>query len=385
MKKQRIIAGAMSLALIASTLGCGATKKDDTSQNQLEDIGDTKNTTTVWGEVKYNDSYIINIDFPSTVENVIVKEGQEVKNGDVLVNLNMSEYEKNIEKLKAQLSANESTASDATQGTEGLEKDIANLKSDISKKSEEYNNGTKAELQSLENSLTRINKEVEDAQKDVDQQEYLFQMGAISEDTLDQYKDVLNQKSTAKTEVETNIDKTKRTLKEELDSLNVSLKYKEEQLSKLQSSNDANSNKANNNVTISQTDLNIMEEKSSKSYISNNNIVCNIDNGIVQNISVINGTQLGTQNMPTKVLEIIDEDSIIVSAEVPEEFIDNVELNQTVDIVPASNKNIKISGTVTRIPDMAVEKDGERIVKVEITPNDPDKVLKPGYSLDVIF
>lgn len=382
MKKQRIIAGAMSLALIASTLGCGATKKDDTSQKQLEDI---ENTTTVWGEVKYNDSYIINIDFPSTVENVIVKEGQEVKNGDVLVKLNMSEYEKNIEKLKAQLSANESTASDATQGTEGLEKDIANLKSDISKKSEEYNNGTKAELQSLENSLTRINKEVEDAQKDVDQQEYLFQMGAISEDTLDQYKDVLNQKITAKTEIETNIDKTKRILKEELDSLNVSLKYKEEQLSKLQSSNDANSSKANNNVTISQTDLDIIKEKASKGYISDSNIICNIENGIVQNISVINGTQLGTQNMPTKVLEIIDEDSIIVSAEVPEEFIDNVELNQTVDIVPASNKNIKISGTVTRIPDMAVEKDGERIVKVEITPNDTDKILKPGYSLDVIF
>lgn len=382
MKKQRIIAGTMSFALIVSTLGCTATKKDDTSQKQLETIEDT---TTVWGEVKYNDSYIINIDFPSTVENVIVKEGQKVKNGDVLVNLNMSEYEKNIEKLKAQLSINESTASDATQGTEGLEKDIENLKSDISKKSEEYNNGTKAELQSLDNSLTRINKEIEDAQKDIEQQEYLFQVGAISEDTLDQYKDILNQKLTSKTEIETNIDKTKRTLKEELDSLNVSLRYKEEELSKLQSSNDANSNKANNNVTISQLDLNIMEGKTLKDYISDSNIICNIENGIVQNISVINGTQLGTENMPTNVLEIIDEDSIIVSAEVPEEFIDNIELNQTVDIVPASNKNIKISGTVTRIPDMAVEKDGERIVKVEITPNDTDKMLKPGYSLDVIF
>lgn len=75
----------------------------------------------------------------------------------------------------------------------------------------------------------------------------------------------------------------------------------------------------------------------------------------------------------------------MVSAEVQEEFIEKVSLGQTVKIIPTANKKVSISGVVTQIPDVAVEKDGKRIVKVLVKPQDPNGVLKPGYSADIYF
>jgi multidrug resistance efflux pump len=89
--------------------------------------------------------------------------------------------------------------------------------------------------------------------------------------------------------------------------------------------------------------------------------------------------------MPSSVLQLIDADSLVVSAEVQEEFIQNISLGQKVKIIPASDKNLSISGVVTQIPNAAVEKDGKRIVKVEVKPENADGFLKPGYSVDVYF
>ena len=89
------------------------------------------------------------------------------------------------------------------------------------------------------------------------------------------------------------------------------------------------------------------------------------------------------QNTPTSVLQLIDADSIVVSAEVDEEFINKVALGDTVTIVPVSDSSLSIPGTVAQISNVAVEKDGKRIIKVQVKPQDPQRVLKPGYSVDV--
>ena len=128
-----------------------------------------------------------------------------------------------------------------------------------------------------------------------------------------------------------------------------------------------------------------MKSKSGKDYLDSNSIISNVKNGIVQNIGVINGTMLGAQNTPTRVLQLIDADSIIISAEVDEEFIKNVTLGEAVEIVPTSDSSISIPGIVTQISNVAVEKDGKRIVKVEVKPQDPEGELKPGYTADVYF
>ncbi|MDP4110302.1 MAG: HlyD family secretion protein, partial [Bacillota bacterium] len=128
-----------------------------------------------------------------------------------------------------------------------------------------------------------------------------------------------------------------------------------------------------------------MLEKTAKEYIKDGNIVSCTDNGIVRDIKVVNGSCLGYQGAPTSVLKLIDADTIIVRAEVHEEFIGKVRLGEKVGIVPVSDEKASIPGTVTQISDYAFEKDGNRIVYVQVKPDDKNGLLKPGFTADVYF
>ena len=195
----------------------------------------------------------------------------------------------------------------------------------------------------------------------------------------------MDQHQKAVDDIETNLQKTKIALQEELNKLNVALKSKQEQLSQLKRGNTANVTQQQDSISSLQVDLDSMIRKTQKEYLKDNMIISDIEKGIVQNIAVNEGSHLGVQGSPTRVLQIINVDSIIISAEVDEEFIKNVEVGETVQIVPTSLPDTTLTGTVTQIPNTAREKNGRRIVYVLIKPEDPHYQLKPGYTADVYF
>ncbi len=385
-KRALICAGLIILLVAGGIISYNLIQAD--KEKSLEAVSpetEQDNRLDAWGEVKYEKVYDINIDFPSTVTDVKVKEGDRVSLGQKLVTLDMSEYLNTMDKLREQLAAGQAGLQNTVQDTGALSADIAQLQKDIKTKTDELNKGTNADLKILQTSLNLAKKELEKAKKDVQDNQALYDAGTVSKSVLDQYNDILDQREKALSDVDININKTKSSLKTELDQLKISLKSKQEQLGQINNSNGANTAKQNSSVAASQIDLDIMKSKSGKDYLDSNSIISNVKNGIVQNIGVINGTMLGAQNTPTRVLQLIDADSIIISAEVDEEFIKNVTLGEAVEIVPTSDSSISIPGIVTQISNVAVEKDGKRIVKVEVKPQDPEGELKPGYTADVYF
>jgi len=338
-----------------------------------------------WGEVLYSRVESIIIDFPSTVTDIYVKEGERVTLSQPLVAIDISEYNGNVEKLKQQLSANQSALDSAAQDISALQADIAQMQNEIARKDEEYSSNTNADLKLLQNSLNLARKELEDAKNDFQDYQNLYDEGVISEMTFNQYTSMLDQRQKAVDDVEANIQKTKTALKDELNLLDVSLKSKQVQLSQLQQGNSTNMAIQQSGVSSAQVDLDIMRGKIEKDYIKDGNIVSNVENGIVKNIGVIRGSHIGTQGMPAEVLQIIDADSITISAEVYEEFIESVQVGETVRIVPASSPDTSLKGTVTHIPELAAEKDGRRVVRVIVKPDAPSNILKPGFTADVYF
>lgn len=139
-----------------------------------------------------------------------------------------------------------------------------------------------------------------------------------------------------------------------------SLKSKQVQLSQTESANSVNLEKQNSSIAASQIDLDNMKNKSVKAYLHGNQIISCVDNGIVQNIKVNYGARLGTQNVPTSVLQLIDADSIVIHAEIDEEFIRNVNLGESVKIIPEFYDTFSMAGTVTQISNISIEKDGKR-------------------------
>ncbi len=336
-----------------------------------------------WGEVKYERIYDISIDFPAIVTDIKVKEGDHVSLGQVLVTLDMSEYLGTVDKLQHQLEAGQAELQSIRKDTGALEADIRQMQKDILEKTEELTKETNADLKILKTSLNLAKKEVENAKRDVRNNQALSDAGAITRNTLDRYMDALAEKEKALEDIETSIEKTKSALRTELDQLNILLKSKSAQLKEINDSNTANMARQESSVAVSRIDLEIMKNKSVKDYLDSDQVISCVRNGIVRNIEVINGSRLGVQDNPARVLQLIDADSIIVVAEVEEEFIRNITLDETVEIVPASDSSASIPGTVIQISNEAVEKDGKRIIKAQIKPEDPGKVLKPGYSVDV--
>lgn len=358
------------LLLLPSFAGCK--KNDPTVQTSaaVQSSGQSSDVV-VWGEVKYNKEYQISLDFPAKVENVLVKEGDVVNIGSPLVTLSTDDYQKNIKKLQTQVNSTKAAINNVDQAA--LEADIAVLKNQIAYKTEELNNGSKPELQLLQNTLFLAQKEGKQAQDDLKKYQKLLNDGVMSKSDYDKYSDTLDQKVKAVKDAQDNLSKTKRTLQEELDTLNTSVKSKEVQLSQQKDS-----------VTNAQTDLDLMNEKTKKPYLSGNKVISNVSSGIVKEIDVVNGTIIGGQTAQ-KVIDLIDADSIYVSAEVPEEFLAQISANSKVYIVPSSNKDLKISGHIIMIPNQAVEKDGDRIVKVQVKPDEKSDFIKPGLTSDVHF
>jgi len=384
-KKSILIGSGILIMLIAVGIISFNTARADKAQS-FETISSSleqDDRLNFWGEVKYERIYDISIDFPAIVTDIKVKEGDHVSLGQVLVTLDMSEYLGTVDKLQHQLEAGQAELQSIRKDTGALEADIRQMQKDILEKTEELTKETNADLKILKTSLNLAKKEVENAKRDVRNNQALSDAGAITKNTLDRYMDALAEKEKALEDIETSIEKTKSALRTELDQLNILLKSKSAQLKEINDSNTANMARQESSVAVSRIDLEIMKNKSVKDYLDSDQVISCVRNGIVRNIEVINGSRLGVQDNPARVLQLIDADSIIVVAEVEEEFIRNITLDETVEIVPASDSSASIPGTVIQISNEAVEKDGKRIIKAQIKPEDPGKVLKPGYSVDV--
>jgi len=76
---------------------------------------------------------------------------------------------------------------------------------------------------------------------------------------------------------------------------------------------------------------------------------------------------------------------MLEALKVEEDNIKDISLESAVRIEPTMNPDLELSGKVIQIGSMAVENDGERIVKVSVLAEDPDRILKPGYTADVYF
>ena len=109
-------------------------------------------------------------------------------------------------------------------------------------------------------------------------------------------------------------------------------------------------------------------------------MVSPFDQGLVYELNC----QAGQTTDPARsLLSIMDLQTIYAEAEIPEEFIGDVKLGAAVVIVPVADSNRTYHGRIQEISDIAVERNGETIIPVEISLDDYDQFLKPNYNIDV--
>lgn len=275
MKKAKITLLIITIGLAAALTACGQPKTSNT--NKTPEVKQNKNTIEASGTVQSANVEDVVIDFPTTaipkITKINVQEGQQVKKGDKLVELDMSDYNATIKgKQKA------------------LDADISLKNGDVESK------------------------------KDL---------------TTDNAKNAYQGKIDA--------DQAK--------------------------------------IDADQVELNALKAKINRPYLNDGSIISNMDNAVVTDISYKVGDLASAEK---GVLSLQDLNSLYVQAKVSEEFIKDVVVGKSVQIIPTADPNAKLTGKVTSVANAAtVSKNGDTYIPVNISIDQNNGKLFPNYNVDV--
>jgi HlyD family secretion protein len=309
------------IGVLVTSAGCKKQIKKTTTAKSIE----IKQVVEAFGIVKSRDYKDINLDFPAQIQKVPVKNGQNVKLGEPLINLNTNNFQALIKNKENEL------------------------------------NMARFELLRMNKNLQDAQEVYERAQRQLADKEHLLQQGALSQKEVDDFRDQVKEKEKAVTDIKLSLG----------------------QSTGITSSIGVQSEK----VAVLEYDLQRMKDKLNQSFLQGNIIVSDYSNAVVYDINCaagysVSGTDI-SGSAQQKLLSIMNLNSLYISADVAEEFIKDVRIGSLVTILPVADNSRKYQGKVIRIADMAVKQNGETNVAVEISLDNPDGFLRPNFNVDV--
>lgn len=307
---------------------CGA--KETTAPVQIKA---EKDYVEASGIIKARDTQNIMIDFLSSVEKVYVVAGQRVRKADILVALDLRDFKLQIANKEHEL--------------KGAQMELQNLQDKMSAQNPDVNK--------LQNDLKYAQDLYNKSAAEYEAQEKLYNAGAISKRELEGHKKALDSKQKDIDDLNYSLDGIKYNGQNEI-------KVLKEKAGSLESS------------------LKSLQEKLNKSFLKENNIISEMENGIVYDIGYQSGDIV---NSSKKVLSIMNLDSIFISANVAEEFIKDVKAGADVAIHPLADGTKTYTGKVQKIADMAIKENGQTFIPVEIYIENKDSFLLPNFNADV--
>lgn len=326
------------LLLALGTVGCSAEKPAIPAEEV--DLSQKKKVIEAFGIVRPEESMDIVIDFNSVVTDVPVNEGQHIGLNEPILTLDLTQYEAQIADCRSELNIAELEYRQI-----GIDSDDLNT-----------------ELNKLKNNIDFTEIMYSNAVKEFNSNEKLYEEGAISEEKYNQSK--------------INMDE----IKNDLDNLNFELNKAADSISRKAQSETTKTAVQMEYITQLKNKLKASEDKLNKAYIVGNQIVSQYENAAVYDISYEPGH---ITDISKKAFSIADLDSLIIEADVVEEFIKDIQVDARVRIVPAADRAREYRGSVKYISKMAFNNNGETIVPIRISIDNKDSFLLPNYNVDV--
>lgn len=316
------------LVLLAVTTSCASQAAVESSVKTV--AIQPMQSIEAYGTVEAEGIENITLDFQAPVTKVYIKEGERVKAGQPLVSLDLSEMTSQMEDKQLEL---EAARKDMGLNLPDAGPDMDKLKNDLKSAQEVFN---------------RDNAELDSKQK-------LYAAGSISFTELDAAKKLV-------------------------DSDNKSIDDAAFAIESLKNSKNTENLQKNTTIIELESNLKLLGDKLGKPYLKGSDIVSDVADGVVCDIGCVDGDIAGPDK---KILSIMDLNSLVIVAEVPEEFIKDVKLGAKAVIVPTADKSRQYKGTVTFISGKAIVDNGETFVPVTIEIGDRDDFLLPGFNVDV--
>lgn len=319
----------LASGLLISTAACGA---EAAAAKSATAAAGTEQAQYIeaYGIIKSTDVRNITLDFQAPVESIHVREGERVSSGSQLVTLDLSGEQSRLENKELELQA--------AQNEIGSSFSAAN-----------------PELKKLQNDLANARAVYEKDNAQLTSKQALYDAGSISLSELDAVKRLAEADKKAVEDINYAIASTKNSKGTLKDQKSVQ-------------------------AAMLDSDLKLMKNRLGKPYIKGSDIVSDISNGLVCDIGYTKGDIADPQR---KLLTLMNLDSLIVQADVPEEFIKGVKTGAGAEIVPTADKSRQYQGKVSYISGKAFNRNGETLVQVNITIEGADDFLRPDYNVDV--
>ncbi len=348
MKKLVIIICLLGMILFA--VGCEQKNAENAmAQQQDQDQSKTpiQQTVQAFGAVKTKQIRGVMVDLPASIENIHVQAGQKVKKGDTLITLSLKEIEEQIKEKEDSLKV-------AKLELQKLLEDVG------SKTNEEIDN--EPEVMQAKNNMETNRIEYEKLEKDLQNKETILKQGAISQSDFNDFKIIVEQKQKEIENDKIRLEdlKNKLRISNNKDALDVKIKKQ--------------------NIASLESQLQALKDKIAESGIKGNKIICDISNGVIEKINTAAGDRLSGEK---QIMSILDLDTLIVQANVPEDFIKDIKIGSEAVITPLANPDKEYQGTVSGISNMAVQENGETVVPVEISITTADEFLLPNFNINI--
>lgn len=303
-----------------------------------------------FGTVKVTDIREIILPVPVVMGKLHVTEYQKVKAGDVLASIDLTEYNSQVAEKELEVK----------QLQEGILKAQQIYQNEL----DHLNNNSHPDIKKLLFDLSSAKEDMKRMQQKLTIKEALFSTDSISQQELTEFQEQVDGKSKGIKDIELSID---------------ILKYqKQKELEKLQDTLGQDRNKHE----LLTAELEDMYNKLHVSFIKNNSIISEIDNGIVNEIGFAPGAYINPQS---RILRIMDLDSLAVEANVDEQFISKVKKDAKVHIIPEADRTHTYTGNVTFISAGANSMNGETTIPVLISIEKLDDFLLPNFNVEVII
>lgn len=304
-----------------------------TKKKVLQSVSATGNV-----EAKYRNDIALNP--AQKVVKALVTEGQQVKKGDVLVELDTSDYESQLEKAKLSLANAQATLNQLTKT--GLESERSNAQNGLSQ----------AQI-----TLENAQRNYEDLNKKYQQSQDLFKQGYISQNDFDTSKKAFEDAANAVKAAQSGLTSSQTAF------------------NNVNSSSGDKVTAQKTQVALAQADIDNLTKK-----IEDSKLKANTD-GIVIRMDA-------KENQFPKAGDMVivdDNSSFRVSLDMTQYDSVKVAKGQKADIkVKGSDK--KYTGQVTDIGEIAQTKtngtDQDYKVNIKVTMDNPDENVKAGYEAD---
>lgn len=327
----------MLIIVIISAVGCNVEGSETTVEEV--DLSHERSSIEAFGVVKPEEFMDIIIDFNSVVNEVSVNEGQYLNLNDPILLLDMSQYKAEISDTVSELNIAELEYQQISMGFEDL-----------------------TEVERLKNNIKYAETMYQNKVNELDANEKLFEEGVISKEKYNQSK--LNAEEA----------------KNNIENLKLELNNAENLIYNKTQSDKAKYAVQSEYIAQIKNKLNILQNKLNKSYIAGNQIVSMYENAVVYDIQYEPGH---ITDVSKKAFSIANLDSLIIEAEVVEEFIKDIQEGLKVKIVPAADRSKEYEGCVMYISKMAYNKNGGTVVPIKISIDNNDSFLQLNFNVDV--